>query len=487
MTVHEGFFIDGETQRADSSDRRSITSSIDGHVLGRYPMATKADVDAAVSAAGRAGAAGSPWRIIGNEGRAEAMESLAAAIKPLVGALGELIAEEVGSPLGFATVANGVSSVSQLRMFAGVARALDAEKTRPGRMGESIVRRLPVGVVAAIVPWNFPISLAMHKLAPALAAGCTVVVKPATETGLSSYLLAEAIAASHIPPGVINIVPADREIGEYLVGHPGVDKVSFTGSTAAGRRVAAVAGQHLKPVTLELGGKSAAVVLPDADLDTFVEQVPALAFMNNGQTCTLNSRILIPRSRVEEFTEAIVDRVSTLRVGSPLDPATEIGPLVSTEHRARVERYISLGLSEGAHVLTGGGRPDGHEEGAFVSPTVFGGATQNMRIVREEVFGPVVTLHEYDDSDESAIALANDSEYGLAATVWSSEQQHAESVARRLETGVVGANVWNLDLGAPFGGRKDSGIGHELGPEAIDPYLVYQSIYTPSPVEKEGS
>jgi acyl-CoA reductase-like NAD-dependent aldehyde dehydrogenase len=306
-----------------------------------------------------------------------------------------------------------------------------------------------------------------------------VVLKPAPETALSSYLLADAIAESDLPPGVVNIVPGGREVGSYLVAHPGVDKISFTGSTAAGRTVAAAAGQHLKPVTLELGGKSAAVVLPDADLDIFIEQLPVLSFMNNGQTCTIDSRILVPRSRATEVTEAVVARVEQLRIGSPLDPDTEVGPLVSKAQQERVESYIRIGRDEGALMLTGTQRRSSHRDGHFVAPTVFGSVTPRMRIAREEIFGPVVTLHEYDDTDDAAVVLANDSEFGLAGTVWSADQAHAEAVARRIEAGVVGANVWNLDLGAPFGGRKASGIGHELGPEAIDPYLVYQTIYVP--------
>jgi acyl-CoA reductase-like NAD-dependent aldehyde dehydrogenase len=486
MTEYDGFFIDGSSVRAKSSERVVITSSVDGRVLGRYPRATPADVDTAVSSARRAIAPGAPWTLLDVEQRAAAIESLATALKSQVSALGALIAEEVGSPIAFATNANAVSAISQLRLYARIAREVEFESIRPARLGSSIVRRIPVGVVAAIVPWNFPISMAINKLGPALAAGCTIVLKPSPETGLSSYLLAEAIAASDIPAGVINIIPADREVSEYLVGHPGVDKISFTGSTAAGRKVAALAGSNLKPVTLELGGKSAAVLLPDADLGVFVDQLPMLSFMNNGQTCTIDSRILVPNSRAKEFTDAIVARVEALKVGSSLDADSELGPLVSAAQRERVEGYVGIGRDEGARVLTGGRRPEGHDDGYFVQPTVFDSVHPGMRIAREEIFGPVVTIQPYSDTDDAAVQLANDSEFGLAGTVWSTDQEHAESVARRIESGVVGANVWNLDLGAPFGGRKASGIGHELGPEAIDPYLVYQSIYVPqAPQERQ--
>ncbi|WP_022885294.1 aldehyde dehydrogenase family protein [Glaciibacter superstes] len=486
MTDYDTFFIDGSHKRATSSERVAITSSIDGHLLGAFPRAMPADVDAAVASARRAIAPGAQWTLLDVEQRATAIESLATALKSQVSALGVLIAEEVGSPIGFATNANAVSAISQLRLYARIAREVDFESIRPARLGSSLVRRIPVGVVAAVVPWNFPISMAINKLGPALAAGCTIVLKPSAETGLSSYLLAEAVAASEIPAGVINIVPADREISEYLVGHPGVDKISFTGSTAAGRKVASLAGLNLKPVTLELGGKSAAVLLPDADLDVFIGQLPALSFMNNGQTCTIDSRILVPQSRANEFTDAIVARVDALKVGSSLDTESEIGPLVSAAQRERVEGYIEIGRSEGARILTVGRRPDGLDDGFFVQPTVFGSVEPGMRIAREEIFGPVVTIQQYADTDDAAVQLANDSEFGLAGTVWSIDQEHAESVARRIESGVVGANVWNLDLGAPFGGRKASGIGHELGPEAVDPYLVYQSIYVPqAPQERQ--
>lgn len=479
MINHSTFFIGGGAGPSASADRVEVLSSIDGQVIGSYPRANQADIDSAVDAARAAIAPGSPWASMSAQERADTMESLATALKGRVAAIGKLISQEVGSPVAFAGVANAVSAISQLRLYARIAREFAFESRRPARLGESIVRRLPVGVVAAIVPWNFPISMAMQKLGPALAAGCSVVLKPSPETGLSSYILAEAVADSDLPPGVVNIVPADREVSEYLVGHVGVDKISFTGSTAAGRKVAALAGSQLKPVTLELGGKSAAIVLPDADLDAFIEQLPALSFMNNGQTCTIDSRVLVPRSRSAEITEAIIDRVARLRVGSPLDNEIEIGPLVSAGHRDRVEGFIRSGIDEGARVLVGGGRPRGLEHGYFVEPTVFADATPGMRISREEIFGPVVTIHEYAESDDAAVSLANDTEFGLAGTVWSSDQAHAEAVARRVDSGVVGANVWNLDLGAPFGGRKASGIGHELGPEAIDPYLVYQSIYVP--------
>jgi aldehyde dehydrogenase (NAD+) len=478
MTDYDGFLIGGRVQPARGTARYESMSSVDDHVLGTYPIATAEDVDAAVAAARVAIAPGAEWSTWSAEQRALAMESLATALKSRVSAIGDLIAEEVGSPVAFARNANAVSAISQLRLYANVARQLEWETRRPARLGQSIVRRERVGVVAAIVPWNFPLSLAIFKLGPALAAGCSVVLKPSSETGLSSYLLADAILESDLPAGVVNIVPADRDVSEHLVGHPGVDKISFTGSTATGRRIASIAGASLTPVTLELGGKSAAILLPDADLETFIAQLPALTLMNNGQTCTIDSRVLVPSARAGEFTEAITARVAGLSVGSPLDESVDIGPLVSPGHRARVQEYISIGLNEGARVTTGGTDAPA-SGGAFVTPTVFDRVTRDMRVAQEEIFGPVVSILEYDGSDDDAVALANDTEFGLAGTVWSTDLDHAIAVARRVESGVVGANVWNLDLGAPFGGRKSSGLGYELGPEAVDQYLLYKSIYTP--------
>jgi betaine-aldehyde dehydrogenase len=340
-----------------------------------------------------------------------------------------------------------------------------------------LVRHEPVGVVAAIVPWNVPLFTAALKLGPALAAGCTVVLKPAPETPLDAYLLAEVIEASGLPEGVVNIVAAGREAGEHLVCHPGVDKVGFTGSTAAGRRIASLCGERLKRFTLELGGKSAAVILDDADIAATMAGLVPAAFMNNGQACVAQTRILAPAERYDEVAEALVEAVRAMTVGDPLDPTTVIGPLVAARQRDRVEGYIAAGIEEGAKPAIGGnGRPA--RPGWFVEPTVFIGANNQMRIAREEIFGPVVAVIPYEDT-EDAIRIADDSDYGLSGSVWTADVSRGLEVARRVRTGTFGVNGSGMDFGAPFGGFKSSGIGRELGPEGLTHYLEDKTITLP--------
>jgi aldehyde dehydrogenase (NAD+) len=330
-------------------------------------------------------------------------------------------------------------------------------------------------VVAAIVPWNVPLFEAMIKLAPALIAGNTVVLKPAPETPLSAQAFGQILLDAGLPPGVVNIVPAGREVGEHLVTHPGVDKVSFTGSTAAGRQIAGLCGQLLRPVTLELGGKSAAIILPEVDLaDTMAKLVPA-GVMNNGQACVAQTRILAQRDRYAEVVDAVTEAVGALKVGSALDPETEIGPLVAERQRERVLGYMDIGRSEGAKVTVGGGRPGGLDKGWFVEPTVFADATNDMRIAQEEIFGPVLTVIPYDDV-EDAVRIANDSEYGLSGSVWGSDHEAAAEIGRRIRSGTVNINTFTMDMCSPFGGFKASGLGRELGPEGLEAFLQTQTV-----------
>lgn len=471
------FYINGRWAQPTSPDAIVVHCSATGEVIGEYPDANRADIDAAVAAARDALTDRGGWGAWTKHDRASAMEALALALERRVDPMGELIAREVGSPLDTARGASADYSARLLRFYANVARSLVTEAARPALTGHTLVRREPVGVVAMIVPWNYPISLACFKLAPALACGCVAVIKPSPETALDSYFLAEAIEESGFPPGVINIVPADREVGEYLVTHPGVDKVAFTGSTASGQRIAELCASLLRPVTLELGGKSAAVLLDDVSLTKFTANMLGSSFPNNGQTCTASTRILAPRRIFADVCDAVVETVTRYRVGDPRDSATDVGPLASARQRDRVEKYIRVGIAEGGRVAIGGGRPQGLDSGLFVSPTVFVDVDPGMTIVREEIFGPVVTLLPYDGGDEGGIALANDSEYGLAGTVWSDDQERAIEVARHLDTGTVGINFWDLDIGAPFGGRRFSGLGHELGPEAVDAYLQFKSLF----------
>jgi geranial dehydrogenase len=316
----------------------------------------------------------------------------------------------------------------------------------------------------------------MSKIAPALAAGCSVVVKPSPPaTVLDWFIVAEAVEAAGIPPGVINWVPGGPDVGAYLVAHPRVDKVAFTGSTAAGRSIATVCAGLLRPVTLELGGKSAAILLDDVDMDAIMPNLQFITFMNNGQTCVTCSRILAPAGRYDEVVDALAARVSALRVGDPLDPNTEIGPMATAAHRDRVERYVEKGRGE-ARLVAGGGRPKGIDKGWFVEPTVFAYMTNDATIAQEEIFGPVLSVIPYDD-EADAVRIANDSVYGLGGTVFSADTERAKNIARQVHTGTIGINGYPVAIGSPFGGVKDSGSGREFGPEAMNGYLNLKSMY----------
>jgi aldehyde dehydrogenase (NAD+) len=360
---------------------------------------------------------------------------------------------------------------------------LPAEEVRPSTAGHTIVRREAVGVVAAVVPWNVPQALAALKAAPALAAGCTMVLKAAPETALDALSFADAAVECGLPPGVLNVLAGGAAAGQHLVSHPGIDKVAFTGSTATGRTIAETCGRLVRPVHLELGGKSAAIILDDADLDSTMQGMRAVSFGNSGQICYLSTRVLAPRSRYDEIVDALAALADDLVVGDPLDPATEAGPMVSARHRERVLNYIEIGKSSGARVVAGGSVPKDLPRGWFVSPTVFAGVTNSDRLAREEIFGPVLVVIPYD-TDADAVNLANDSDFGLAGTIWSADTDRATGIARSVATGSIGINGYRLDIGSPFGGIKSSGMGYALGPEGLAAYQLLKTIFHYSPIAK---
>ncbi|WP_374204835.1 aldehyde dehydrogenase [Pseudonocardia sp. WMMC193] len=468
------FLVGGEWRVPATNETVEIVEAATEKPLGTAPLAGTADVDAAVAAA-RAALRG-PWgRTTGVE-RAEAMRRFAAALRSRGRETSELVSRENGMPRALSLGANGFSPAITLDYYAGLAGTVDAEDVRPGMLSRTSVRRGPVGVVAAITPWNYPQALAAMKIAPALAAGCTVVLKPAPETALDAYVFADAALEAGLPAGVLNVLPGGRSAGAHLVEHPGVDKVAFTGSTAAGRAIGAACGRLLRPVTLELGGKSASLVAEDADLAAFAAALPEVSLANNGQTCHACTRILAPRSRYAEVVDAVTDTVRALRIGDPLDKATRIGPLVSAAQRERVLAHIDAGRRSGLRLTAGGAIPADQPTGWFVEPTVFADVDNAAALAQEEIFGPVLVVTPYADEDE-AVALANDSQYGLGGTVWTTDVERGLALADRIESGSVGVNHYGLDVAGPFGGVKASGLGREMGPEGLTPYIAYKSVY----------
>lgn len=470
MIERTELYINGQWISPTGSDVFDVINPATGAVLGRVPAATLADTDRAVAAA--AGAFDS-WSRTSAAERVAYLTRIMDGLMTRTEEIARTITSEVGMPLKLSRRIQAGLPIAVLESYI----KLLSEYCFEERIGNSLVLREPAGVAACITPWNYPLHQVIAKLAPALAAGCTVVLKPSEIAPLSAFILAEVIHKAGLPAGVFNLVTGSGEqVGEHLARHPAIDLISFTGSLRAGRRVAELAAATVKRVTLELGGKSAALVLDDADLPTAVKGTVGACFINSGQTCTAHTRLLVPEHLYEEAAKLAIAAASLYTPGDPLDEKTRLGPLVSAAQRERVRNYIRQGVAEGAVLLTGGAEPpSGMAHGFFVLPTVFGRVTPDMTVAREEIFGPVLSIMSYKDED-TAVRIANDTNYGLAAAVWSGDPQRAEQVARRLRAGQVDINGGAFNLLAPFGGYKQSGYGRELGRYGLEEFLEVKAI-----------
>jgi aldehyde dehydrogenase (NAD+) len=463
-------YIGGAWVPSSGTGSIDVIDSTTEEVIGTVPEGTAEDIDRAVAAA-RGAFAG--WSSTPVEERTALLTAVSQALGARLESLADLITHEVGMPQVLSQLVQVGLPMSTFGSMAQIAADFTWEQT----VGNSLIVREPVGVVGAITPWNYPLHQIAAKVGPALAAGCTVVLKPSEVAPLNAFVLADIFDEVGVPAGVFNLVTGfGPVVGEAIAAHPEVDMVSFTGSTRAGKRVSEVASATVKRVALELGGKSANVLLDDADLAKAVPDGVAKCYANSGQTCSALTRMLVPRSRLAEAEALATASAETYAIGDPFDAATRLGPLVSAVQRDRVLNYIDKGIGEGANLLTGGAeKPDGIGTGFFVQPTVFSSVTRDMTIAREEIFGPVLAIMPYDTEDE-AIEIANDTDYGLAGAVWSGDPERAKTVARRLRTGQVDVNGGGFNPMAPFGGYKQSGNGRELGAFGLEEYLEVKSL-----------
>jgi aldehyde dehydrogenase (NAD+) len=470
MQVRRGSYIEGFWRPSSGDAMFPVVNPYTEEPFGEATIATAQDVDAAVTAAHRALAG--EWRQTSLDDRVGMVKLVREQLLARASELAAVTSSSMGVPYhGYVNLCN---SIELIDAYIEDARQVRWQYLRMDPSGDALIERRPVGVVAGIVPWNVPIRSELKKLIPALLAGCTIVLKPAPETPFGAAVLAEMCTEAGIPAGVVNLVLGDGTTGEHLVRHPLIQKVAFTGSSATGSRIwSAVAGKFSR-LQLELGGKSAAIVLDDVDLGEAQPFLGAGIFNFAGQQCTATSRVLAPRARYDEVVEALSAAAKEHVLGDPFEVGTTMGPLVADRQRDRVTGYIELGRSEGARVVTGGGRPSGQKRGWFVEPTVFADVSNTMRIAREEIFGPVVTVIPYDADDE-AIAIANDSDYGLGGAVYSADPDRALAVARRVESGYISVNRYGIGPRVPFGGVKQSGIGRESGVEGYDSFLEYIS------------